>query len=90
MPCTDSYCRDKAIHSSNRTDHRYLHISRQIYSPFCMIYCCKLMLPGESRHLHMIYHMFAGSDLYYDADPAQPLTTAGEELQYVDHISVDR
>ena len=28
--------------------------------------------------------MFPGLDLYY-ADPAQPLTTAGEELDYLDH-----
>ena len=28
--------------------------------------------------------MFPGLDLYY-ADPAQPLTTAGEELDDLDH-----
>ena len=32
----------------------------------------------------MIKHTFPGLDLYY-ADPAQPLTTAGEELDYLDH-----
>ena len=29
----------------------------------------------------MIYNMFPGLDLYY-ADPAQPVTTAGEELLF--------
>ena len=33
--------------------------------------------------------MFPGLDLYY-ADPAKPLTTAGEELDYLDYdLSVD-
>ena len=31
-----------------------------------------------------IWHMFPGLDLYY-ADPAQPLTRAGEELDYLDN-----
>ena len=35
----------------------------------------------------MIYHMFPGLDLPYKADTAQPLATAGEEL---DDLSVDR
>ena len=32
----------------------------------------------------MIYRMFPGLDLYC-TDPAQPLTTAGEELDDLDH-----
>ena len=28
---------------------------------------------------------FPGLDLYYYADPARPLTTAGEELDDLDH-----
>ena len=32
----------------------------------------------------IIWHMFPGLDLYC-AGPAQPLTTAGEELDYLDH-----
>ena len=32
----------------------------------------------------MIWYMFPVLDLYY-ADPAQPLTWAGEELDYLDH-----
>ena len=37
------------------------------------------MLPGGSHKTCMILHMFPGLDLY-DADPAQPLTTIGEDL----------
>ena len=41
------------------------------------------MLPGGSPVFYVIYslyvEMFPGLDLHY-ADPAQPLTTAGEEL----------
>ena len=32
----------------------------------------------------LLQHMLSGLDLYY-ADPGQPLTTAGEELDHVDH-----
>ena len=32
----------------------------------------------------MVYYRFAGLDLCY-ADPAQPLTTAGDELDDLDH-----
>ena len=42
------------------------------------------MLPGGSRIICMIHHLLPGLDLYC-ADPAQPLTTAGEELDYPDH-----
>ena len=42
------------------------------------------MLPDGSCVLCMIQHMFPGLDLYY-ADPAQPLTAAGEELDDLDH-----
>ena len=44
------------------------------------------MLPDGSRikSVWSIYNMFPVLDLYY-ADPAQPLTTAGEELDYLDH-----
>ena len=43
------------------------------------------MLPGGSHIITcMIYHLFPGLDLYH-TDPAQPLTTAGEELDYLDH-----
>ena len=41
------------------------------------------MLPGRSRITCMIYHLFPGLDLYC-ADPAQPLTTASEELDDLD------
>ena len=44
----------------------------------CMIW---LMLPGGTRIIYMISHVFPGLDLYY-ADPAQPLTKPGEELDY--------
>ena len=41
------------------------------------------MLPDEARIICMIYqHMIPGLNLYF-ADPAQPLTTAGEELDYL-------
>ena len=43
------------------------------------------MLPGVSRITCMIYIMFPGLDLYY-ADPAQPLTTAGKELDDLDEL----
>ena len=36
----------------------------------------------------MISHMFLGLDLYY-ADPAQPLTTAGKELDDLDDLDHD-
>ena len=44
------------------------------------------MLPRGSRIISAIYckHMFPELDLYYE-DPAQPLTTAGRELDYLDH-----
>ena len=42
------------------------------------------MVPGGSRATCMIQHMFPGLDMYY-ADPAQHLTTAGEELGDLDH-----
>ena len=32
----------------------------------------------------MIWHMFRGLGMFY-ADPAQPLPTAGEELDHLDH-----
>ena len=41
------------------------------------------MLPGGNRAICIIYHMFPGLDLHY-TDPAQPLATAGEELDYLD------
>ena len=37
------------------------------------------MSPGGAGTVCMIRHMFPALDLYH-ADPAQPLTTAGEEL----------
>ena len=42
------------------------------------------MLPGGSRTICAIRPLFPELDLYY-ADPAQPLTTAGEELDDLDH-----
>ena len=42
------------------------------------------MLPGGSRTICMIYHIFSGLHLYY-ADPAQPLTMAGQELDDLNH-----
>ena len=42
------------------------------------------MLPDGIRTICRIQHMFPGFDLYY-ADPAQPLTTAGEELHDLDN-----
>ena len=44
----------------------------------------ELMMPGGTRIICMIQDKFPGLDLPYEADPAQPLTTAGEEL---DHLS---
>ena len=41
----------------------------------------------EPYNPHDLAHCFLGLDLPYKADPAQPLTTADEEL---DHISLDR
>ena len=38
----------------------------------------------EPYKICMIWHMFPGLDLY-NADPAQPLTTAGEEQDDLDH-----
>ena len=47
-----------------------------------MIY---LMLPGGTAHnLHDLTHLYRGLDLYY-AGAAQPLTTAGEELDDLHH-----
>ena len=43
-----------------------------------------LMLTGEMRTICMVSHVFPGLDLYY-ADPAQLLTTGGEELYDLDH-----
>ena len=43
------------------------------------------MLPGGTAHnLHDLTHLYRGLDLYY-AGAAQPLTTAGEELDGLDH-----
>ena len=42
------------------------------------------MLPGGSRMVYMTQHMLSGLDLYF-AGPAHPLTTAGEELDHLDH-----
>ena len=42
------------------------------------------MLPGETRLFYMIDHMLPGLDLYHE-DPAQHLTTAGEELDGLGH-----
>ena len=42
------------------------------------------MLPDGSRVICMIEHMLPELHMHY-ADPAQPLTTAGEELDYLDH-----
>ena len=51
----------------------------------CMIYeCCR----GGACNLHHLAHVFPGLDLD-NADPGQPLTTAGEELGDLDDISVD-
>ena len=33
----------------------------------------------------MLYHLFPGLDCRYYADPAQPLTTAGQEPDDLDH-----
>ena len=41
------------------------------------------MLPGETLTMCMIWHMFPGLDLYC-TDPAQHLTTAGEDLSDLD------
>ena len=40
---------------------------------------------------HALQHAFPGLDLYYYADPAQPLTPAGRDVNdlYVDDLSVD-
>lgn len=43
------------------------------------------MLPGGTRILYIVPHMVPGLRLVY-AEPAQPPTTAGEEL---DDLSVD-
>ena len=70
-----------------RTDDLYdilpphdLDISRQTYSRSCKIW---LMLKDGTRRICMISHMFPRLDPYY-ADPAQPLTSAGEEPDYLD------
>lgn len=39
-----------------------------------------LTLPGGTRVIRMIPHMFPALNMYY-ADPGQPLTTANEEKQ---------
>ena len=41
------------------------------------------MLPGGNRIICIIYDMFPRLDLYC-TDPAQPLTTAGEDLDDLD------
>ena len=46
------------------------------------------MLPGGTRTIGRIEHMFPELDLYY-ADPAQPLVTAGEELDDLNHDLCD-
>ena len=67
------------------TDDRFplhdLDLPRQIYSRSCLYTSrCKHMLPGGTRIICMIYcsTRFLRWISYY-ADPAQPLTTAGEE-----------
>ena len=42
------------------------------------------MLLGGTRTISTIYNMCPGLDVYR-ADPAQPLTTASEELDDLDH-----
>ena len=42
------------------------------------------MLPDGTLIICVIWHIFLESDLYY-ANPAQLLTTAGEELDDLDH-----
>ena len=42
------------------------------------------MLPSGGRTICVIEDMFPGLDLYY-ADPAQRITTAGEESDDLDH-----
>ena len=44
----------------------------------------KLILPGGTRIICVTWHIFLEYDLYC-ANPAQPLTTAGEELDDLDH-----
>ena len=61
----------------------YVDVSRQIYSRSRMI-SLKLVLPGGTRLICMICHKFFGLDLYH-AYPAQPLTTAGDELDDLQH-----
>ena len=46
----------------------------------CMIW---LMLPGGSRTICILEHVFPGLDLYY-TDPAQTLTTAVKEPDDLD------
>ena len=46
------------------------------YSSVCMV--------GPVYSLRELAHVAGGLDLYY-ADPAQPRTTAREELDYLDH-----
>ena len=43
-----------------------------------------MLLGGSHIITCMIYHLFPGLDLYHTA-PAQPLTAAREELDYLDH-----
>ena len=50
------------------------------------------MLPGGTRKTCIMYeHMFTGLGLYY-ADLEKPITTAGEELDYLHYINreIDR
>ena len=46
------------------------------------------MLPGGSRILYLVWRMFPGLNLHY-TDPAQPLITAGEEPEDLDHDLFD-
>ena len=46
------------------------------------------MLPGWTRTVCMIWHMFSGLDRYC-ADPVQPLITASEEVDDLDHDLFD-
>ena len=45
----------------------------------CMIYMIQIMLPGGSRTICTIQHMYPGLDMYY-ADPAHHLMTTGQDL----------
>ena len=74
---------------THRTSHRFLlHYPdlpcRADIFPTLHTRFCELMLPDGTRIICMIWHMLPGLDLCY-ADPAQPLRTAGEELDDLDH-----